>query len=125
MPIAKIRADRIKETSYFTGTNDILLLGSGTGFREFGSVCTTGDIFDYAVTHEGTTDWETGVGTYNSSTNVVARTTVVASSNNNEKVDFGTGYKHVFITVNGDTFTKLDRAPSTVQATWLAVALGS
>jgi hypothetical protein len=119
--MAKIAADRVKETSTFTGLNDIALLGAGAGFQNFGDVCVDGDTFDYSITHEGTADWETGLGTYLSSSNTVVRTQVTGSSNNNEKVDFGDGYKQIFITINAKTFNNY--ASKTI-ATGLAIALG-
>lgn len=123
--MAKIRADRIKESSLFVGLNDIALLGAGSGFKDFGDVCQDGDTFDYAITHEGTSDFETGVGTYVNSTNTVTRTTVTASSNNDAKVDFASGYKQVFITVNGASFATMDNAASRIQATGLAIVFGA
>lgn len=123
--MAKIRADRVKESSLFTGLNDIALLGAGTGFKSFSDVCQDGDTFDYAVTHEGTSNWETGTGTYIDSTNTVERTTVTASSNSDAKVNFGSGYKQVFITVNGSSFVAVDNAASKVQATGLAIVFGA
>jgi hypothetical protein len=123
--MAKIRADRVKETSLFTGLNDIALLGAGAGFKAFGDVCQNGDTFDYAITHEGTSDWETGIGTYVSSTNTAERTTVTASSNSDAKVNFGSGYKQVFITVNGSSFAVIDNAATRIQATGLAIVFGA
>ena len=123
--MAKIRADRVKESSLFTGLNNIALLGAGAGFKVFSDVCQDGDVFDYAVTHEGTSNWETGTGTYISSTNTVERTTVTASSNSDTKVDFGTGYKQVFMTVNGSSFVAIDNAATRVQATGLAIVFGA
>jgi hypothetical protein len=123
--MAKIRADRVKESSLFTGLNDIALLGAGSGFKAFGDVCQDGDVFDYAITHEGTSDWETGVGTYVSAINAIARTTVTASSNSDAKVNFGTGYKQVFMTVNGSSFETIDNAASRVQAAGLAIVFGA
>jgi hypothetical protein len=119
--MAKVAADRVKETSTFEGLNDIALLGAGVGFVNFSDVCQDGDTFDYSITHEGTGDWETGLGTYVSSTNTVIRTEVIASSNSNQKVNFGEGYKQIFITINSKSF----RSYSTKTiATGLAVALG-
>lgn len=123
--MAKIRADRVKESSLFTGLNDVALLGSGAGFKAFGDVCQDGDTFDYAITHEGTSDWETGVGTYINSTNTVERTTITASSNSDEKVNFGSGYKQIFITVNGSSFQVIDNAATRVQAAGLAIVFGA
>jgi hypothetical protein len=119
--MAKIAADRVKETSTFTGLNDIALLGAGAGFQNFSDVCADGDTFDYSITHEGTADWETGLGTYLTSSNTVVRTQVTASSNNNAKVDFGVGYKQIFITINAKSFNAY--ASKTI-ATGLAIALG-
>lgn len=123
--MAKIRADRVKETTVSTGTNSIALLGAGSGFKTFSSVCSNGDTFDYAITHEGTADWETGLGTYNSITNAVERTTVSSSSNNDTLVNFGSGYKQVFITVNGSSFQIIDNASSKTQSLAVAIAFGA
>jgi hypothetical protein len=119
--MAKIAADRVKETSLFTGLSDVALLGAGAGFQNFGDVCQDGDTFDYSITHEGTSDWETGLGTYITSSNTMVRTQVTASSNSNQKVDFGVGYKQIFITINAKSFNNY---ASKVIATGLAIALG-
>jgi hypothetical protein len=119
--MAKIAADRVKETSTFTGLNDIALLGAGAGFQNFSDVCQDGDTFDYSITHEGTADWETGLGTYLTSSNTVVRTQVTGSSAGGAKVDFGAGYKQIFITINAKTFNNY--ASKTI-ATGLAIALG-
>lgn len=120
--MANIRSDRVKEVTLTQGTGNVVLLGTGTGFVTFSSVCTDGDIFDYSITNPGTDEWETGIGTYNSQTNSVSRTTVVSSSYNNELVDFGAGNKQIFITVNSSTFDTYDKGISS--ATALAIALG-
>lgn len=117
----KISADRVKETSTFEGTADIALLGAGVGFVNFGDVCLDGDTFDYSITHEGTGDWETGLGTYVASSNTVLRSVVSASSNNGAKVNFGAGYKQIYITVNAKSIKNYIAKSS---ATALAVALG-
>lgn len=119
--MAKIAADRVKETSTFIGLNDIALLGAGAGFQNFSDVCQDGDTFDYSITHEGTADWETGLGTYLTSTNTVVRTAVTDSSAGGPKVDFGDGFKQIFITINAKSFNNY--ASKTI-ATGLAIALG-
>lgn len=123
MPL-KVRADRVKEVSTFTGTGTIVLLGAFTAFRSFGDVCQDGDIFDYGITHEGNVNWETGVGTYSTATNSITRTTVTDSSNNGELVDFGAGYKAVYITVSGASFNAVDQAATRVQSMGMAIAFG-
>jgi hypothetical protein len=55
----------------------------------------------------------------------VTRTTVTASSNNDAKVEFGAGYKQVFITVNGSSFVAIDNAATRIQATGLAIVFGA
>ncbi len=118
----KVRADRVKETGNFTGTSNVALTGNPTGFRTFLSVCSNGSIFDYSIVEEGTANWETGVGTYVSSTNTVERTTVSASSNSNNKTNFGSGTKYIFITVSGSSHATNDKTLS--KATALSIALG-
>jgi hypothetical protein len=51
----------------------------------------------------------------------VVRTQVTASSNNNAKVNFGVGYKQIFITINARSFNTY---ASKITATGLAIALG-
>jgi hypothetical protein len=120
--MAKIRYDRVKEVSLSQGTGDFALLGTGTGFVTFASVCADGDVFDYSITNPGTNEWETGVGSYDSGANAVVRTTVTASSNSGNLVNFGAGNKQVFITVNSSSFDTYDKGISS--ATALAIALG-
>jgi hypothetical protein len=123
MPV-KNRSDRVKEVSTFTGTGTIVLLGAYTAFKTFSDVCVDGDTFDYGITHEGNVNWETGVGTYSTSTNSIERTTVTASSNNNGLVDFSEGYKAVYITVSGASFNAVDQAATKVQSLGMAIAFG-
>lgn len=96
--MAFIRADRVKETSTTTGTGNFTLSGAPTGFRAFSSVCSTNDVFHYAIVLQGGSEWESGFGTYSAS-NTLARTTVQASSNSNNAVNFSAGTKDVFITL--------------------------
>lgn len=102
-------ADRVMETSTTTGTGDITLAGAVNGFRTFNAACGTGDTFDYAIfaidadTGAPTGAWEVGVGTYAGS-NVLQRTTVLASSNAGAAVSFAAGTKHVILTVSARRF---------------------
>ena len=89
----KVR-DRVKETTTTTGTGTITLGGAVTGFRTFSSVLSDNDTTYYAIV--GETQFEVGLGTYSS--NTLARTTVLSSSNSNSAVSFSTGTKNVFIT---------------------------
>lgn len=120
--MAKVRSDRVKEVSLTQGTVSLVLVGTGTGFVTFATVCSDGDTFDYAVTNPGTAEWESGVGTYDADNNAVVRTTVYASSNSGNLVNFSAGNKQVFITVNSASFEAFDK--SQTNATALAIALG-
>jgi hypothetical protein len=59
-------ADRVRETTTTTGTGNITLAGTVSGFRTFSSAIAIGDRFPYGIV-SGTT-WETGVGTLLTST---------------------------------------------------------
>lgn len=118
----KVRADRVKETTSLTGQGDATLTGNPTGFKTFGSTCTNGSTFDYTITEDGTANWEVGVGTYLSGTNTVERTTVISSSNSNNKVTFGSNLKYIFITVSSSSHSFNDKTLS--KATALSIALG-
>jgi len=97
--MAFVTADRVTDTSFTTGTGSVTLASTPpTGYRSFASVLTVGDTFYYCIQSQTTGEWETGVGTY-ASENIFARTTVLASSNNNNLVSFSSGQKTVFLTL--------------------------
>lgn len=79
-------ADRVKESTSTTGIGTWTLAGAVSGFQAFGSVLTDGDTAYYGAVQG--TDWEIGLGTYTSSGNTLARTTILASSNSGNAVDF-------------------------------------
>lgn len=71
--------NRVKETVSGTpGTGTITLGGAVAGFTAFSSALSNTDTCPYVI--EDATSWELGVGTYTSSGNTLARTTVIASS---------------------------------------------
>jgi hypothetical protein len=90
-------ADRIKETTASTGTGSIALDGAAIGYRTFISSMSVGDTCFYCIDGKSTGEWETGLGTLSSS-NVLARTSILASSNSNAAVSFSSGPKEVFMT---------------------------
>ena len=79
--MALVIKDRVKETTNTTGnhTNDYDLLGAVSGFEAFSANLSGSDTTYYVCTDN--TDFEIGLGTYNSSTDKLARTTILASSN--------------------------------------------
>ncbi len=78
--------DRVKESTSTTGTGSFTLTGAPTGFVTFASSLTAnGDTTWYCATQGA--DWEVGLGTRTSAT-VLARTTILASSNSGAAVSF-------------------------------------
>lgn len=109
--------NRVLENSTTTGTGSMTLAGAVTGYRTFNAAVATSDIFPYyieAVDADGipTGDYEIGIGTYSGS-NVLARTSVLESSNANAAVNFSAGTKRVGLGVaapNADTVRALWRS---------------
>lgn len=95
--MALVVADRVKETTTTTGTGAYSLAGAETSFQAFGTVLSNSDTTYYAIT-DGT-NWEVGIGTYTSSTNTLARTTILKSSNSNSAVNWSAGEKQIFGTM--------------------------
>ncbi len=90
--------DRVKETTTTTGTDAYALGGAVTGFETFGSHLGDSDTTYYVCT-DGT-NFEIGIGTYNTSGNTLTRSTILASSNSgNDNIHtWASGTKEVFIT---------------------------
>jgi hypothetical protein len=93
--MALILNDRVRETTTTVGTGAISLAGAVTGYQAFSTIGNTNTTY---YTIAGGSQWEVGIGTYSSSGNTLARTTVLASSNSNSLVNFTAGTKDVFVT---------------------------
>lgn len=90
-----VYADRVQEVFTTTGTGTISLGGAVTGYQSFGSAMTNGQTCYYAAT-DGT-NWEVGLGTYASSGNTLARTSVLSSSNGGSAVNWSAGTKSIWM----------------------------
>ena len=98
--MAFVLNDRVKETSTTTGTGTFDLAGAETGFESFVSGVGDGNVTYYAISNDGTTEFEVGIGTVTDATpDTLARTTVISSSNSDALVDFSAGTKTVFCTL--------------------------
>ena len=98
--MALVINDRVKETSTTTGTGTFSLAGAETGFETF--VAGVGDTNTtyYAISHDGTDEWEVGVGTVtDAATDTLSRDTIISSSNSDAAVNFTAGGKTVFCTL--------------------------
>ena len=91
--------DRVKETTTTTGTGTISLGGAVTGFETFGTGIGNSNTTYYAVTLPGTAEVEVGLGTLNSDSSTIARTTIISSSNSDSAVNFSAGTKTIFCTI--------------------------
>ena len=104
--------DRVKQTSTTTGTGTITLNGTApTGFSNFRDYLSDGDTTYYVI--EDGTNYEIGVGTFNtggsatadtiarsSDANVYRSTSTPANSNN--RIDWSSGTRSVFISLPSD-----------------------
>ena len=106
--MALVVADRVKETTTSTGTGAISLGGAEPNFRTFSSVLSDADTTYYAIIDDNNLAFEVGLGTYASSGNTITRTTVLASSNSNNAVNFSAGTKDVFLTYPADKSVNRD-----------------
>jgi hypothetical protein len=129
--MALVLADRVRETTTTTGTGSITLAGAVGGYQSF-SVVGNGNTTYYCIASQSASEWEVGVGTYTSSGTILARTTVLSSSNAGAAVNFSAGTKDVFVTYPASYTTNATNNPGTsgyalvsngtgVAPTWQAV----
>jgi hypothetical protein len=98
--MAFVLNDRVKETSTTTGTGTFSLAGAETGFESFVSGVGDGNTTYYAISNDGTSEWEVGIGTVTDATpDTLSRATVISSSNSDALVNFSAGTKTVFCTL--------------------------
>jgi hypothetical protein len=92
--MAKVYADRVKETSTTTGTGTYDLAGAATGYQTF--VAGVGDTNTCAYVATDGTDWEVGVGTVtDAATDTLSRDTIQASSNAGSAVNWSAGTRNI------------------------------
>ena len=107
----------VKETSTTTGTGTFDLDGAVTGFDTFVAGIADGNTTYYAIFHQGTAEWEVGLGTVTDATpDTLARTTVITSSNSDAAVTFTAGTKDVFCTLPASKAVYLDASGDPVGA---------
>jgi hypothetical protein len=95
--MALVLADRVKDTTTTVGTGSVTLSGSPpAGFQSFGAAIGNGNTTYYTI--NAGSEWEVGIGTYNSTGLVLNRDTVLSSSNGGSLVNFSAGTKDVFVT---------------------------
>ena len=98
--MALVLNDRVKETSTTTGTGTLNLSGAVSGFETFVAGVGDGNTTYYAIVNRDADEWEVGLGTVtDASTDTLARTSVITSSNSDSATDFSAGTKDVFVTL--------------------------
>ena len=98
--MAFVLNDRVKETSTTTGTGNFSLAGAETGFESFVSGVGNANVTYYAISNDGTSEFEVGIGTVTSgSPDTLSRDTIISSSNSDALVNFSAGTKTVFCTL--------------------------
>ncbi len=101
--------DRVRETTVTTGTGTVSLQGAVPGFQTFVSAIGDNNTTYYAIVHRTADEWELGVGTVDDqTTDTLARTTVLSSSNSDSAVSFSAGVKDVFVTTPASKATLLN-----------------
>lgn len=93
--MAHIVEDNVRESATTTGTGNFSLGGALNTGRAFSAALANGDTCHYAIHHATLNEWEVGLGTYQTSGNVLVRTTPLESSNAGAAVNFSAGTKSV------------------------------
>ncbi len=107
--MALVLADRVQDTTTTTGTGSVTLSGSPpAGYQSFGAAIGNGNTTYYTIS--GGSEWEVGIGTYNSTGTTLSRDTVLSSSNNGNLVNFSAGTKIVFVTYPAEKSVNEDAA---------------
>lgn len=78
--MALVLANRVLETSITSGTGTLTLAGAVAGYQSFSSAIGNGNTCYYTIVDTTASVWETGIGTYTSAGNTLARTTVLSNS---------------------------------------------
>jgi hypothetical protein len=119
--MALVINDRVKETTTTTGTGTLTLAGAVTGFETFAAGVGNSNTTYYAVTLPGSSEFEVGLGTLNSDSSTLARTTVISSSNSDNAVNFSSGTKTIFCTIPASKSVFLDASGNTTLGADLSV----
>jgi len=97
--MALVLNERVKETTTTTGTGALSLGGASDGFETFAAGIGNSNTTYYAIFHSTADEFEVGLGTLDGDSSDLTRTTVYASSNSDNAVNFSAGTKTVFCTM--------------------------
>jgi len=112
--MALVINNRVRETTSTTGTGAVTLGGAVGGFQSFSAGIGNDNTTYYAISINSESEWEVGLGTLNSDSSTLTRTTVLESSNSDSAVDFSAGSKEVFCTLPSEKAVYLDASDDQV-----------
>ena len=112
--MALVINNRVRETTSTTGTGAVTLGGAVGGFQTFAAGIGNDNTTYYAISINTESEWEVGLGTLNSDSSTLTRTTVLESSNSDAAVDFSAGSKEVFCTLPSEKAVYLDGSDNQV-----------
>ena len=116
--MALVINDRVKVNSTATGNSQTTFAINNTvltGFETFATGIGVGNTTYYCIFNQGTNEFEVGLGTLSSTTNL-QRTTILSSSNSDAVVDFNAGTKDAFCTLPASKAVYLDSTGTPVGA---------
>jgi len=112
--MALVINNRVRELTSTTGTGAVTLGGAVGGFQTFAAGIGNDNTTYYAISINSESEWEVGLGTLNSDSSTLTRTTVLESSNSDSAVDFSAGSKEVFCTLPSEKAVYLDASDDQV-----------
>ena len=112
--MALVINNRVRETTSTEGTGAVTLGGAVGGFQTFAAGIGNDNTTYYAISINTESEWEVGLGTLNSDSSTLTRTTVLESSNSDSAVDFSAGSKEVFCTLPSEKAVYLDASDDQV-----------
>ena len=112
--MALVLNNRVRETTATTGTGAQTLAGAVDGFQTFAAGIGNSNTTYYAISINSEAEWEVGLGTLNSDSSTLTRTTVLESSNSDSAVNFSAGSKEVFCTLPSEKAVYLDGSDNQV-----------
>jgi hypothetical protein len=112
--MALVINNRVRELTSTTGTGAVTLGGAVGGFQTFAAGIGNDNTTYYAISINSENEWEVGLGTLNSDSSTLTRTTVLESSNSDAAVDFAAGSKEVFCTLPSEKAVYLDGSDAQV-----------
>ena len=114
--MALVINNRVRELTSTTGTGTVTLGGAVGGFQTFAAGIGNDNTTYYAISLNSENEWEVGLGTLNSDSSTLTRTSVLESSNGDAAVDFSAGSKEIFCTLPAEKAVYLDADGASVPA---------